>query len=395
MIISRSTLSERVLRTISRKDLERKMKITNVESIMLRLPQVQRIGDGAQTLLLVKVQTDEGIVGIGEVHTSELAAKAVIEMPFSSWSTIGLAEIITGRDPFEIGLLWDEMYKYTTGYGRRGIVLHAISAIDMALWDILGKATGMPIYQLLGGARQKQIDLYASDLDPGDHQQRVELALRHTESGFRAVKMGWGGLGGDIHADADAIGAIRDKVGPSVDLMLDVGLGMPIADAVRFTELLSDHDLFFLEEPLEADDFDGFRDLVSASRVPIASGEKLATVRDFNDLMVRGNLRIIQPDLARVGGFSEMMRIIHHAEARGVLVIPHCWASDILVAGSLHVMAVLRNPKYLEFNVREQPLRSQLVTEPIRHTSGTVPVPEKPGLGVEINEEIVSKYCVA
>ena len=369
------------------------MKIVSVEPIMLRLPDVQRVADGAQTLLLVKVHTDEGITGIGELHTCELAGKAVIESPFCSWSTMGLAEIIVGRNPLELGALWDDMYKYTSGYGRRGIVLHAISAIDMALWDILGKVAGLPIYQLLGGARQKQIRLYASDL----HKEGSDIlasASRYVENGFKAIKIGWGGLGKNLRDDERTISALRDAVGPDIDIMVDLGNGTRYRDALNFARLAGDYGVYFLEEPLASEDFPGFRRLVAASPVPIATGEKLGTTQDFIDLMDRGNVPIIQPDLARVGGFTELIKIAANAEARGADLIPHCWASDILVAASLHFLASQRDPQYMEFCVYDQPLRRDLITEPIVPDNGYASVPEKPGLGIEVNEEIVAKYRV-
>lgn len=370
------------------------MKITRVEPIMLRLHETKRVADGAQSLLLVKVHTDAGIVGIGELHTCELAGKAVIEAPFCSWSTMGLAEIVVGQDPLEIGRLWDLMYKHTSGYGRRGVVLHAISAIDMALWDILGKVTGQPIYQLLGGARRRTHKLYASDLDSGDPAAMLDLADRHISQGFKAMKFGWGTLGGDARKDATAIGRVRDRVGPDVDIMIDTGFAMPLDHAIEFGRRMAEHDVYFLEEPLDPDDYEGFRTLVAASPTPIATGEKSATVRDYMSLIDQGGLRIVQPDIARVGGFTEMLRIVAYADARGVRVIPHCWASDILVAATLHFLTAMRQPSYLEFCVYDQPLRKELAVEPIRAIDGHATVPEGPGLGIELNEDIVRRFRV-
>lgn len=370
------------------------MKITRIEPVMLRLHETRRIADGAQTLLLVKVYTDEGIIGIGECHTAELVGKALIEQPFSSWSTIGLSELLVGEDPRNISALWDRMYKHTSGYGRRGIVLHVISAIDMALWDILGKSCGLPVYQLLGGAYRKSVKLYASDLDPQNEVSMRELAERHVSSGFSAMKFGWGSLGKDIKSDVAAVAEVRKTVGPDVDIMLDFGFALPLHEAIRLGRHLEPYDVYFIEEPLEADDYSGFRKLVTASPTPIATGEKLATVNEFVDLIERGDLRIIQPDLARVGGFTEMMRIAAFADLHNVSIIPHCWASDILVAASLHFLAAARNCTYLEFCVFDQPLRRHLVQEPIQAVGGFARVPEKPGLGVELNEAIVEKYRV-
>ena len=370
------------------------MKITSVEAIMLRLPDIKRIADGAQTLLVVRVHTDEGLVGIGEINTSELVGKAVIEAPFSSLSTSGLAELIVGRDPLDIGARWDDMFKYSGGYGRGGIVLQGISAIDMALWDILGKAAGLPVYRLLGGARQRRVKLYASNLDGGSEAARRGATEASIERGFKAVKLGWGSLGENPKEDASMIKRIRDSVGPDVDLMLDLGHGLPLPEATTFCQYLEESDLYFVEEPLAPDNFAGFDVLTRATRVPIATGEKLGVTREFNDLIDRGNVRLIQPDLARVGGFSEMQRIGASAELRSATIIPHCWASDILVAASLHFVAAMREPQYLEFCVHDQPLRHELVVDPIQAMDGYASVPEGPGLGIELNEEIIQRYRV-
>jgi len=370
------------------------MKITRVEPIMVRLHDIKPVADGAQSLLIVKVYTDEGITGIGELHTCELAGKAVIEAPFCSWSTMGLAEIIVGRDPRQIGELWDLMYRHTSGYGRRGVVLHAISAIDMALWDILGKIAGLPIYQLLGGARQKTHKLYASDLDPGNPGKMVALAERHASQGFKAMKFGWGGLGGDARRDAEAIGAVRRAVGSDVDIMIDTGFAMPLEHAIDFSRRIAEHAVYFLEEPLDPDDYEGWRILTGASPTPIATGEKSATVRDYMHLIDQGGLRIIQPDIARVGGFTETLRIVAYANARGVRVIPHCWASDILVAATLHLLTAMRGNSYLEFCVYDQPLRRELIQQPIKAIDGYATVPEGPGLGIDLNEETVDRFRV-
>lgn len=369
------------------------MKITQVEPIMLRLHETRRNSDGAQSLLIVKVHTDEGITGLGELHTCELVGKAVIETPFCTWSTMGLAEIVVGRNPLEIGALWDDMYKHTSGYGRRGVVLHAISAIDMALWDILGKVCNAPIHQLLGGARRKQVKLYASDLDPGKDKM-LPLAERHAADGFKAMKFGWGSLGADLKEDVKTVERVRKALGPDIDIMLDLGFALPLQDAIRFGRDLEPYDVYFVEEPLDPDDFAGFKKLVDASPTPIATGEKLATAREFSWLVEQGGLRIIQPDIARAGGFTEMMRIAAHADLHGVQIIPHCWASDVLVAASLHFLAAVRNVSYLEFCVFDQPLRKELAQEPIKAVDGYAAVPEKPGLGIELNEEIIKRFRV-
>ena len=171
------------------------MKITAIETTVLRLPEVKPIGDGCQSVLLIRIRTDEGITGIGEVHTNPTVTKAIIDAPLCSVASRGLREILIGENPLEIGRLWDKMYQATAIYGRRGAVMHAISGIDIALWDILGKAMGQPIHRLLGGARAERFPIYASDLMPDTTEATAEMGQRHRAAGYRAMKLGWGSLG--------------------------------------------------------------------------------------------------------------------------------------------------------------------------------------------------------
>jgi L-rhamnonate dehydratase len=181
------------------------MKITDVATRLLRLPAPSVSGDNLQDLLVIQVHTDAGITGIGEVHSCPQAARAVIEAAGYHTSSRGLAEILVGEDPLEIGRLWDRMYSLTQSYGRRGLVIHAISGLDIALWDILGKATQRPVYQLIGSCRRKQVPAYASDLAPPTLRDTAEQARRHAAAGYRAIKIGWGPMGHDLTEDARRI----------------------------------------------------------------------------------------------------------------------------------------------------------------------------------------------
>ncbi len=371
------------------------MRITDIETIVLRLPEVQLIGDALQDLLIVRVHTDESVTGIGEVHTLPLAAKAIIEAPSAHISAQGLKDLLIGEDPRDISRLWDRMYHYSQTYGRRGLAIHTISGIDIALWDILGKIAGQPVYRLLGGARRKMVDVYASDLARATPEAEIERAQELAARGYKAVKFGWGDLGGDTDSDIARFAKLRAALGPDVDIMVDMGLPVPLADAIRLGEALAEQRVFFLEEPLSPDDFEGWQRLVAASPTPIATGEKEATRFGFRDLMERGGLRIIQPDVARAGGLTECLRIAALAELRGVQVIPHCWSSDILVAATLHFIATLKDCPYLEYNVMEQPLRTDLAVDPIVPVAGRVSVPEAPGLGIALCDDTIERFRVA
>lgn len=372
------------------------MKITDVESVVLRLPEVREIGDGCQSVLIIRVRTDEGIDGIGEAHSNPQVSKAVLDSPLCSVSASGLARLLIGEDPLAINRLWDKMYKHSQTYGRRGAAMHVISGIDIALWDILGKVAGQPVHRLLGGARKSRPRVYASDLAPTEPspEAMIEQARRHVANGYRAIKFGWGALGADPRSDARQIGRIREAVGDDVDIMVDMGFAVPLEDAIYLGRALAEHRVFFLEEPLSPDDVAGFARLTAVSPTAIATGEKETTQYPFIDLMDRGGLRIIQPDVARVGGISEAMRIAALAESRGVRMIPHCWSTDVLVAATLHVIATLRDCPYLEYNVTDNPLRTNLLRAPLRPRNGEIEVPTGPGLGLELDPDTIARYRV-
>ena len=370
----------------------RQMKITDIETIPLRLPEVRPNGDGLQDVLIVRVHTDEGITGLGEAHTSPLILKAIIDAPVSQLTGQGLRQLLIGRDPLHIHDLWNLMYEHTSTFGRRGIVIHAMSGIDIALWDILGKAKGQPIHQLLGGAIRKKVRLYASDLTPADTESILPRAKALVDEGYSAMKFGWGSLGQSVRDDASWVHELRNGVGPSVDLMVDMGMAIPFDDAVWLGKALAEDEVFFLEEPLSPDDLDGFAKLVAQSPTPIATGEKETTRFGFRQLIENGRLQIIQPDIARAGGITEIQRIAALAKIHNVRVIPHCWATDILVSATLHFLATQPDDPYQEFNVSKNPFRQNLLREPLVPKEGFLTVPQMPGLGIELNEEMLETY---
>jgi len=371
------------------------LKITDVECIMLRLPEVKPVGDGTQDTLIIKVHTDEGITGLGECHTSPWVLKAIIEAPLSTVASRGLKEILIGQDPLQIRELWDRMYNLSMVYGRRGALMHALSGIDIALWDIMGKITNQPIYQLLGGKRRNKVTAYASTLVPDNPLAAIKEAQNLVFQGYSAIKFGWGGLGNNLDQDLNFVATMRKTVGSEVSLMLDIGVPLKLRDALYLAQGLAEYNVFFLEEPLSPDDIEGYKKLSELSPVSIACGEKETTRFGFRDLIERAKLDIIQPDLARAGGFTECQRIADLAELHNVTVIPHCWSNDILVAATLHYIATLKNCPYIEFCVVDNPIRRNLITNPIKMEAGSVIIPSGPGLGVELNEDIINKFRYA
>lgn len=369
------------------------MKITDVETLQLRLPEVRMVADGTQDVLIVRVHTDAGITGVGEIHTSPSVAQQIIDAPVSHVRSRGLRGLLLGENPLEITPLWQRMFEGTAVYGRRGIAIHAMSGIDLALWDILGKVTAQPVSVLLGGTFRTRVEPYASVLLPDSCNEVRELARRCLDEGFDAIKFGWGTSGQDLEVDTRRLEAAREAA-PHARLMLDVGYGLRRDRALALANRLSSVGVDFLEEPVDPDDLEGLRWLSERSPVRIATGEKESTRYGFRALIDQGRPHIIQPDLARAGGFSECRVIADAADLGGVACVPHCWSTDVLVASTLHFIASRRIDAPLEFCLESNDLRRLLVREPITLRDGKVDVPDGPGLGIVLDEGIVERYCV-
>jgi len=317
------------------------MKIVDIKTTILRQPNVKPIADGIQDLLVIEVLTDEGIIGIGEVHSSPYIAQAIIEAPMSHVSAIGLKQILIGRNPLEREILWRDMYRNSSVYGRRGITIHAISGIDIALWDILGKVTQMPVYMLMGGGYNQKVKAYASMLMPNSIEEIKKEVNKVVEEGFQAIKLGWGPLGDDIDSNLELISSIRGITGKEMDIMIDVGYGMEMNKALQMVKGLEEFNIFFLEEPLSPDDLEGFARLSLKTDIAIATGEKETTYYGFRDLIRIGKVDIIQPDIARVGGLTESKKILDLATKEGITCIPHCWSSDIFLSATLQLVSCI------------------------------------------------------
>jgi L-alanine-DL-glutamate epimerase-like enolase superfamily enzyme len=226
------------------------MKITNVEGIILRLPVRQAVADGTQDDLLIRVETDEGITGYGEVDTSPEVGKAVVDAEMSHGTCYGLREILVGKDPFDIEQIWQLMYRQTNYYGRLGVVMHAMSGVDMALWDILGKAVGKPVHKLLGGSYCSDVRAYASMLMPESVPEVREVVRHYIEEGFTAVKLGYGPLGTDVRRDVELAAAAKEVAGRDVEVMIDIGHGYTLKMAMQAAREFADMGIYWMEEPL-------------------------------------------------------------------------------------------------------------------------------------------------
>jgi L-rhamnonate dehydratase len=370
------------------------MKIVNVEGIILRLPVRQAVADGTQDDLLIRVETDEGITGYGEVDTSPEVGKAVIDAEMSHGTCYGLREILLGRDPFDIEQLWELMYRKTNYYGRLGAVMHAMSGVDMALWDIMGKALGKPVHKLLGGSYCSDVRAYASLLMPEQVEEVYDAVRRYVAEGFTAIKLGYGPLGQDVRRDVELAAAAKEAAGSDVEVMIDIGHGYSLKEAMQAAREFERLGIFWMEEPLPPEDWDGYRKLCESTSLRIAAGEQEAGRWTFRRLIWEAGLDVLQPDISRVGGLTEAKRIAYMAHEANRLCVPHAFRTGVLVAACLHLIAAIPNSAFLEFSVTESALRRELLTTPFKVAGGRVSVPTQPGLGIAINPDTVEAYSV-
>lgn len=371
------------------------MKITDVQVYYLRQPQVKEQCDSGQDALIVKVCTDAGITGIGEVDSSPLAVKGAIESPFSHTTACGLRELIIGEDPFETEKIWHKMYRGNIYAGRRGVGVHAMSGIDIALWDIKGKALGLPVWKLLGGGFHKMIRCYASVLFGQTPEATGALAARLTDRGFTAVKFGWDPMGRDAETDVALVREARKGLGRKPDLMIDAGLVWDAKTALQRARAFSEYNIFWLEEPLQPDDYEGYRRLSEATEIRIAAGEEESNRFSFLELMDKGKIDVVQVDLTRCGGFTEARKIASLAEDRGLPCVNHGFTTYINIAAAIHFLNSVPNSFIMEYVAEEETtLRDHLTKQGFTAKDGWVAVPEEPGLGVELNEEAIQKYRV-
>lgn len=388
------------------------MKIVDVEAMVLdtgkNYPEPGEAAEahGVRFVSLIKITTDEGIVGWSDIETQPHVGKAVVDAP--SGGMVGfesLSAALIGEDPLEHERLWQKMNRYLAYYGRQGVGMQMISGADIALWDIVGKAFGKPVCKLLGARYRDKVKAYASTLfrpTPGAMKEAVAEYLEH---GFRAIKFGWGVFGYDLAQDIRLVQAAREAAGPEIEIMVDAGWygtsyadpykPRPLRDWIRLVDALEEADIFWLEDFLHPDNFAGYGEIAGHTRtLRLAAGEQLAGYGAFEMLAEVGKVHTLQPDLSRCGGLTVGRQIADLAVRKQIDCVPHAWLSDLLKAASLHLNAYNMNSLYLEYNVSSGSLLNTLCREPIRMVDGYVPVPEGPGLGVEVDEEVVAHYRV-
>lgn len=382
--------------------------IADVDVVVLRPSGADRSDlDGSSETVIVRVVDGEGRVGIGEADAPAAAVRELVVMDDVHALSRGLAGMLVGRDPFEIGALHDAMYEGTLYHGRRGLGIHALSAVDVALHDLVGKQLGRPVYQLLGGARRDSITpygtLYAGPVGGRTVRQLTEallaLAERAIALGFRAVKVE--PLFEGIATDRDVVDCIRESrnvVGPDIALMVDFGYRWhDWRDALWTLDRVEDCGIFFAEATLQHDDLEGHRKLAARVETRIGGAELAATVHECREWLVQGGVDVLQPDINRCGGLTEIRRIAELALQHGALVIPHCWKTGITAAAARHYQAATGNAPWVEmFHPELFPsrLRGELTGPDPQLVDGRIGLPTAPGLGVELEAAVVERYRV-
>jgi len=347
---------------------------------------------------LVEVRTDKGISGWGEAFAQGLEPPEIAATVIDT----ALRPLVIGADPLDTEVLWHRMYNATRDYGRKGSVVSAISAVDIALWDIAGKFHDVPIYKLLGGAFRTRVQPYATGFyrikGQGEATRLAEEAIRHFEAGFSLMKVKLGyGVDDDI-ACMEAIG--RAIQGKPITLMVDTNHAYGRAEALKLGRALEEYDLRWYEEPVVPEDVQGYAELRSKLSMPIAGGENEHTLYGFRELLAAGAVDVAQPDVGSCGGLSAARHIVALAQSHGVQVNPHVWGSAIAQAASLQLLAALpvahhslfAQQPVLEYDRSSHPFRQHLIRQPIEQRDGWVEIPSAPGLGVEVDRAALDRY---
>lgn len=369
------------------------MRISQIVCQILRGQSVEAKTASCQDVVLVRVRTDEGLEGIGEADASPEVVKAIIDAPFSHNIACGLREILIGEDPLAHDLIRQKLYRRTMYFGRTSVTMSAISAIDMALWDLKGKAFGQPIHRLLGGKQHDRLRAYASILFGRDGKATADIGRKWTEAGYTAVKFGWEPMGQSEALDIELVRGAREGVGKGT-VLIDAGCIWDARTALRRAHAFHQFNIEWLEEPLRQADVEGYAWLRDRSPVPIAAGEGECGREAFRPLIDRHALDVYQVDLSR-NGFTDSAYIRDRVEEIGARLCNHCYTSPITVAASLHWLCTCRDAFIFEDCVEDVPMRNDLCTERIQAKDGYITIPDGPGLGITLNEDFVKRHLVA
>jgi galactonate dehydratase len=345
------------------------MKITDIKTFLVDATPPGGWGGGGRNWLFVKVETDEGISGVGEASGWPRVIETAVQ---------DLKSILVGQDPTRIELLWQKMFLGMMGHGMTGVVgAGAMTGIEVALWDILGKKLGVPVVDLLGGMCREKVRVYA-------HASQPDRALQLVEQGYSALKCG------GLQHPVRTVRRLRDALPADVDLCIDVH-GPPwltVPDAVRVGQELEEYDLLFFEDPVPPENMDSLAKVAESLSLPVAAGERSSTIYGCRELIEREIVDVLQPDMGRVGGIYQMKKIAAMAEAHHIMMAPHDGSNGPLCeAAAVHVMSSVPNFLILEHRANDVPWRYELVTE-LPVVDGYIEVPRRPGLGVELNESV-------
>jgi L-alanine-DL-glutamate epimerase-like enolase superfamily enzyme len=387
------------------------VKIKSVNATWLRVPipeAEQHSSDLGRTTsfdsVLVRVETECGIVGYGE-------AKEEVGSVATCYAVVAAVDrkfgpMLIGEDPRDISRLWERMYNGSRDHfaldrgrvfpilGRRGVSIAALGGIDIALWDILGKSLDAPVWRLLGGRKAARMPAYASGGWADADNIGAQLTGYVARGGFKAVKMRVGVMDGDAQSSAKRVKAARAALGQGIGLMCDAHGSFSVPEAKRFCRLVEECDLMWFEEPVTADDKRGYAEIRAATAIPIAAGESEFTRHDFRDLIDARAIDVLQPDLAICGGITEAMRIAALASAYNLRLAPHLWAGAPAFAAGMHVAAAAPAGFILEYSLGANPMLQDLVEEKFSVKDGMVDIPERPGLGLTIDQDFVKRYAV-
>jgi L-alanine-DL-glutamate epimerase-like enolase superfamily enzyme len=375
------------------------MKITDVRAHHIRIedPNIT-LFDGSYDDCVIIIETDAGITGIGEVESLAPAIQAVVHSKDAHNHARGLRNVLMGQDPTNPEGLWEQMYDATDYIGRRGIVMHAIGGIDIALWDIAGKAAGKPVGELLGGIRHDRLEAYGTiyplERNPKGVAAQVERARKMNLINIKLVADPW--WFDDLALTASLFRAARRELGDSGKILVDAALSYKTAEeGLKLYPIYRETNLHFLEAALPLDDMDGHAKMAKEG-IPLGIGDLgLTHVNEFIEAMDRGGASICQPDITMVGGFTGLKKIAKAAASRGKRVVTHGYKTNITIASNAQFLASQPVADLLEFSTSKSPLRWEMTQELLQvESDGKVQVPRRPGIGVTLNHDTFEKYRV-
>lgn len=378
------------------------MKIIDIKTHVLSVPLDEPFAFSMgwvtrRSTMIVELITDEGVTGWGESLCHGLQPPEIAETIVLS----ALKPIVLGADPFDVDVLWEQMYNLTRPFGQKGAVLNAISAVDIAIWDCLGRFLGKPVCKLLGGAYRNEVQPYATGfyrIRGGNYPaDAIAEAKRHLAKGFKAMKLK---TGFGVEEDIEYILAVRAGIGSGPKLMIDANQAYNIGTARRILKAIEKADIHWFEEPLSPEDIAGYKELKNMTSIYLAAGESEFSKIAFRDWVSSRAVDILQPDLCSAGGFTECRKILALAQAWHIPVNPHVWGSGIGLAASLQFIATIPPAPLalkpiepmLEYDQSSHPFRQDLIFNSINIEHGMVEIPSGPGIGVEVNRDVIEKY---